>query len=182
MVCALGALFGIAILASGCAQHAQTTAELERALERSRQQAEQERNRVLALEARLLRLEYEAALEKPEALDTQRSPSTSTDQRLVERLDTLIALNQSLLQRSLAPAAHAVEPAAAPAPVPAPAEHLTPECGAGLSTEQKIRQLVLQLRGQRSPWRVDGLSYEEGEALRFLLREERQLDRHNPWQ
>lgn len=181
MVCALGALFGIAILASGCAQHAQTTAELERALERSRQQAGQERNRVLALEARLLRLEYEAALEKPEALDTQRSPSTSIDQRLVERLDMLIALNQSLLQRSLAeqsPAAHAIEPAAAPAP----AEHLTPECEAGLSTEQKIRQLVLQLRGQRSPWRVDGLSYEESEALRFLLREERQLDRHNPWQ
>jgi len=45
-----------------------------------------------------------------------------------------------------------------------------------------VLELVLQLRGERSPWRVDGLSYEESQALRLLLRAERELDHENPWQ
>jgi len=160
---------------------------LERELRVAREEAALEQRRVYELENRLVRLEESS---KGEASTSQAAAGDATLQR---QLDVLIALNQQLLmqtqanreQRALpAPAAAPPPPAPAPTPPPAatPAQSKLPECNAGLTTEQKILQLVLSLKNERSPWRVDGLSYEESQALRVLLREERALDRDNPWQ
>ena len=159
---------------------------LERELRVARAEAALEQRRVYELENRLIRLEESSKAE------ASASQAAAGDAALQRQLDVLIALNQQLLvetqahreQRSLpAPAA---PPAPAPAPTPPPPATLNqsklPECDAGLTTEQKILQLVLSLKNERSPWRVDGLSYEESQALRVLLREERALDRDNPWQ
>lgn len=163
---------------------------LERELRVAREEAALEQRRVYELENRLIRLEESS---KAEVSASQAAASDAAQRR---QLDVLIALNQQLLletqanreQRSLPPPA-ATPPAPAPAPAPAPTHPATtqaqsklPECNAGLTTEQKILQLVLSLKNERSPWRVDGLSYEESQALRVLLREERALDRDNPWQ
>ena len=160
---------------AGCAQYAGHQRGLAEELRATRQQAELERQRVLELESRLAWLEQNTHTLNQQ-LDAPRS-----ERLLLERLDTLIALNQRLLsERALRPA---VDPARAEREQPSSLDMPdSPECNVGLNTEEKIRQLVMRLRGERSPWRVDGLSYEESEALRFLLRRERQLDAKNPWQ
>jgi len=157
---------------------------LERELRVAREEAALEQRRVYELENRLIRLEESSKAE------ASASKAAAGDATLQRQLDVLIALNQQMLVASQAnreqrplPA-----PAAPPTPTPAPAiltptqSSALPECNAGLTTEQKILQLVLSLKNERSPWRVDGLSYEESQALRVLLREERALDRDNPWQ
>lgn len=172
---------------------AQSNRGLERELQAARAEAAVEQRRVYELEARLARLEYHA--EQPPA--TPVANPAGGDPTVQRQLDALIALNQELLREvqanreRTALAAPAVAP---PAPVPAvltppaaaqqsqTASTLGPECNTGLTTEQKILQLVLELKGNRSPWRVDGLTYEESQALRVLLRGERPLDHENPWQ
>lgn len=172
---------------------AQSNRGLERELQAARAEAAVEQRRVYELEARLARLEYHA--EQPPA--TPVANPAGGDPTVQRQLDALIALNQELLREvqanreRTALAAPAVAP---PAPVPAvltppaaaqqsqTASTIGPECNTGLTTEQKILQLVLELKGNRSPWRVDGLTYEESQALRVLLRGERPLDHENPWQ
>jgi len=169
---------------------AQTNRGLERELQTARAEAALEQRRVYELEARLARLEVR----------TQPAPAAVTpsagggDPTLQRQLDMLIALNQELLREARAnreqtsvaaasTAAAAVIPALTPAVMPQQMPNgVGPECNTGLTTEQKILELVLTLKGERSPWRVDGLSYEESQALRVLLREERPLDLENPWQ
>ena len=166
---------------------AQPNRGLEQELHAARAEAAVEQRRVYELEARLARLEYRT--EQPRATV---ATATGGDPAVKRQLDALIALNQELLrearanreQAALAPGALAPAALAAPVAVqqtPTPSA-LGPECNTGLSTEQKILQLVLELKGHRSPWRVDGLTYEESQALRLLLRTERPLDRENPWQ
>ena len=157
---------------------------LERELATARAQAAFEQTRVRELENRLTRLEA----------NSQAAPNpAANDSTTEQQLNLLIALNQQLLLETQANREQRAQPAPAPAPPPPSTAIPTqstlrstpleaPECNAGLTTEEKILQLVLSLKGERSPWRVDGLSYEESQALRVLLREERALDRDNPWQ
>lgn len=161
----------------GCAHYGGADRGLADELRATKQQAELERTRVLELEARLAWLE-----QKTREFD-QHAAATRDQRMLLDKLDMLIALNQRLLSEHAtlltSPPAQIIQSSEQPSSL---ASAAAPECNVGLSTEEKIRQLVLRLRGERSPWRVDGLSYEESEALRFLLRRERQLDAKNPWQ
>jgi hypothetical protein len=159
---------------------------LQQELAAAQREASLERERVQALEARLTRIEERASI-------PLTSAATPSDPELKRQLAALIALNQQMLHETRAnqrPAA--VVPTAAlqsevvqneaPPSGTLGQGALGPECNTGLTTEQKVLELVLQLRGERSPWRVDGLSYEESQALRLLLRAERELDEKNPWQ
>ncbi|HEY6725272.1 MAG TPA: hypothetical protein VI197_14655 [Polyangiaceae bacterium] len=189
------ALLGLPGLLVAC-MPAQPNRGLEQELQAARSEAALEQRRVHELEARLAHLEIRA-------LQTPAAASAGTGDPTIQRqLNLLIALNQELLREAqanrervpVAPAALApvaltpatLTPAAlTPATPPqrtVPASGVSPECNAGLTTEQKILELVLALKGERSPWRADGLSYEESQALRVLLRADRPLDRDNPWQ
>lgn len=152
---------------------------LQQELAISQHEASLERQRVHELEARLTLLE-----ERSEAEAQVPPPSTPlpSDPMLKRQLDVLIALNQEMLDQTRASQRAVAVVPTQPAPIEAPrTSAIGPECNAGLTTEQKVLELVLQLRGERSPWRVDGLSYEESQALRVLLRAERELDHENPW-
>jgi hypothetical protein len=158
---------------------AQPNRGLEHELRTARAEAAFEQRRVHDLEARLARLEQRAELPP-----VSPAPSAAAGEAMVTRqLDALITLNQELLREAQTNRQSTVValPNVAPAEAATPST-LAPECDTGLTAEQKILQLVLELKGERSPWRVDGLSYEESQALRVLLRSERQLDRDNPWQ
>jgi len=151
---------------------------LQQELAISQREAALERQRVHELEARLTLLEERSEAQAPVA------PPPS-DPMLKQQLDVLIAMNQQLLDETRASQRPAtVVPTQMPQvqTVAPRTAAIGPECNAGLTTEQKVLELVLQLRGERSPWRVDGLSYEESQALRVLLRAERELDHENPWQ
>jgi hypothetical protein len=175
----------------GCSPQVQPDRELHEALKSARQQAQLERERVLALELRLARLEEQsAALARkaghPELVsraDVQER-STGETERLLDKLDLLIGLNRDLARRvEAAPAMAASIPERR---VQGEELVLTDAEGASggedaLATEEQIRMLVRQLRQGRSPWRADGLSYEESQALRLLLRRDRPLDTRNPW-
>jgi hypothetical protein len=151
---------------------------LQQELAAAQREASLERERVHALEARLTRLE--ARSEDQTRVQNAALPS---EPGLEQRLDVLIALNQQLLHETRASQQPAAVVPTAVARSEAPrTSTVGPECNTGLTTEQKVLELVLQLRGERSPWRVDGLSYEESQALRLLLRAERELDEKNPWQ
>lgn len=170
---------------TSCMPRARSEYGLQRELAAARHETQSERLRVQQLEERLARLERAQATRA----DSPTSPASNPEQaRVSAQLEQLILMNQNLLLEVQAqrlqrpgpgpestPSKLALSTGSHPAKVP-------PECNTGLSTEQKILELVLELRGQRSPWRVDGLSYEESQALKFLLRPERELDARNPWQ
>ena len=176
------AVLGLAGLLVAC-MPAQPNRGLEQELRTARAEAALEQRRVYELETRLAHLEVRA----------QQAPAAPApgagrgDPAIQRQLDVLIALNQELLREaqanrepaSVSPAS--VSPASA-APASIVPAAVAPECNTGLTTEQKILELVLALKGERSPWRVDGLSYEESQAMRILLRSERPLDHENPWQ
>lgn len=166
---------------TACMPGARSERGLQRELAQARYQAETEHARVQQLEERLARVEQAQA--------TQRAPIDPAERkqsRVSAQLEQLILMNQNLLLEVQAQRVQETlvtpTPVMSSAPGVRPSGNVPPECNTGLSTEQKILELVLELRGQRSPWRVDGLSYEESQALRFLLRRERELDARNPWQ
>lgn len=166
----LTSLVFTSLAGSGCAAHGsgQAVSALEPAqLERRAEQA-----RVARLEARLTEFERaQARRDQAEIINAQR--------QVIERLDRLIALNEKVLEQERPDSqATEAEPAqAAPAQVEA-----TPRAPfeTGLSFKEKLKALMDELRDDPSPWR-GGLSPEQNQALRVLLRPERSLDANNPW-
>jgi hypothetical protein len=131
---------------------------------------------VAELEARLVVIERDVV--------TSKRAQATRDAPVLARLDHLIRVNERALQR----APMASEPATGPGPTgpalsssqPAPAAK-DDSCGEGLPPEEQLEHLVRRLHGHSSGWR-GGLSLEQNQALRVLLRRERELDADSPWQ
>ena len=174
----LGAL-GLCMGAVGCAAQHDDALRLSEELGRARADAAWNQARANELESRLARLEQRAAAQ---------STSSPEEHALVRHLDRLLEMNERLLaERSAAPAPSPATPASAPPPHPN-----TPPASAAssaatvattatvLSDEQQLRALVERLRGHAgSPH--GGLTREQENALRVLIRPERALDTENPW-
>lgn len=166
----------LAVGSSGCAAQLVGQNQVASELAHARDEAAAQRARVSELEARLALLEKEVAAGK--------RTQAARDAPVLAKLDRLIRVNEQLLQRTpaLAPVANASPPVE---PVLSSTELAVDpgdSCGAGLSPAEQIERLVRRLHGgQSSSWR-GGLSVEQSQALRVLLRRERQLDVSNPWQ
>ena len=167
-------MLGATVLAAalcGCAVQHDDALRLSEELGRARADAAWQQSRAAALEARLARLEQRVDTAAP------RAPSVD-DRELLNRLDRLITENNRLLAERVAPpvpSASAVSSTTAPPPASAlPAR-------AGMPTpEAQLRALVEQLRGRPGSLH-GGLTREQEDALRVLMRPERKLDAENPW-
>jgi flagellar biosynthesis GTPase FlhF len=159
---------------SGCAARQTSDPFLVAALYEARQHNEAEQKRVAALEARLAELEREAAVRAERDRNSVRNTS---DQRLVQKLDQLLATNQRLLReaRAARERAEATQRQADDQEKPAPTD-----LPAAQSQEQRLREIVYEMHGEPGRWR-GGLSLEQSKALRVLLKSERSLDSDNPW-
>jgi hypothetical protein len=138
------------------------------ALDHANERSAEDKARIATLEARLARLE--------ESADVSATPRPSVDQRILERMDRLIDFSQRVLlsERFLPPQLEA-----APTRESAPAQ--ATRCGdAADDPREELRRLVERMYGGSSGFR-GGLSVEQSEALKLLLRPERSLDTHNPW-
>jgi hypothetical protein len=132
---------------------------------------------VTELEARLVVIERDLA--------TSKRAQTTHDAPVLAKLDRLIRVNEKLLQRTPEPAPAATATASVPLQSTlSSTEALATEvsCGEGLPPAEQIERLVRRLHGGHgSSWR-GGLSLEQSQALRVLLRRERELDADSPWQ
>jgi hypothetical protein len=157
-------------LSSACMVHGAQPKASDLAAERAR--AARAEQQVTALEARLARLETQAA-QKPQNLQTD--PKTS------DKLDRLIAAQERMVQNL----ERLQAPAVIPVPVPAPAPHGSPAAAtrstrtSNAALSDYIQDLIERSESDAPPWR-GGLSREKREALRVLLKPERTLDLGNP--
>jgi hypothetical protein len=152
-------------LSSGCMVQGQARTN-ELVAERARAgRAEQQ---VAALEARLARLETQAAQKPPPA-----DPKTS------DKLDRLIAAQERMVQNLERLQAPTVVPVPAPSPHGSPAATLPPSRSSNSALSDYILDLIQRSESDAPPWR-GGLSREKREALRVLLKPERTLDLGNP--
>jgi hypothetical protein len=167
---------GLGLSASACVGQRDQELRLSEELGRARANAAWQEARVAELDARLSRLEHPLA-------------SPPADAHLLQpRLDRLIAQNERLLAER--PTACVAAPAAPATPHGAGAStsrtsststSATADTGDTQSTlEEQLRTLVERLRGHRDRFRGP-LTREQNEALRVLLKPERQLDSENPW-
>jgi hypothetical protein len=169
----------LAFGASGCAAQLAERNQLANELDQARGETAAEHARVTELEARMVVIERELA--------NSKRAQVTRDTPVLAKLDQLIRVNEKALQR-----AQPEPPKAVTAPDPAalqstmssgwespPAED---RCGDELDPAEQIERLVRRLHGARgSSWR-GGLSLEQSQALRVLLRRDRELDRNSPWQ
>jgi hypothetical protein len=135
------------------------------ALAQANERNAEDKARIAALEARLARMD--------QVNGAPPASADATDQRLLERMDRLIDLNQRVLL-----AEHfrqPIDPALADG-----AAQGTNGCGDSADPREELRRLVERMYGGSSGFR-GGLSVEQSEALKVLLRPERSLDAHNPW-
>jgi hypothetical protein len=159
-------------LSSACMVHEAQPKASDLAAERAR--AARAEQQVTALEARLARLETQAA---------QKLQPLQTDPKTSDKLDRLIAAQERMVQNLERLQAPAVIPV--PVPVPAPAPHGSPAAAPGSSRTSNaalsdyIQDLIERSESDAPPWR-GGLSREKREALRVLLKPERTLDLGNP--
>jgi hypothetical protein len=171
----LGAMaFCFAIV--GCAAQHGDSLRLSEELGHARADAAWEKAHAAELESRIARLEQRSAV----TLSVQRTE----DRELWSRLDRMISLNERLLAERAAPrpsAGSAVPPqAGAMVPTASSAVSTASRATPTLSQEQELRSLVERMRGRPgSPH--GGLTREQEDALRVLLRPERTLDSENPW-
>jgi hypothetical protein len=136
-----------------------------------------EHAQLIELGARLLELEHRLASQTPacEATPDPRAVAV-TSSRDQPRTEPLRSEGDFLAE------ARAVTPSAAPAAARAAnvAVGTPPSPTTAASERQRLEQLLEQLREYGFDPR-SGLSLERREALRILLRRERQLDLMNPW-
>ena len=165
-------LAALAVSIAGCAVRSTDEHLLAAKLRYAQEQARVDQTRMQALEARVAQLEHETAVR---AAQPKPMPRQFDDPRMLAKLEELLAVNQRMLEEVEAARkrAEAEAPAAA-----APA--LAPEPPPQLSREERLRQIVYEMHGNSGRWR-GGLSLEQAEALRTLLRSERRLDADNPW-
>jgi len=155
----------------GCAVQHDDALRLSEELGRARADAAWQQARAAALEARLARLEQRVDTAAP------RAPSVD-DRELLNRLDRLIAENNRLLAERAAPPIPSAS-AASSTTAPPPASALPARAGTP-TPEAQLRALVEQLRGRPGSLH-GGLTREQEDALRVLMRPERKLDAENPW-
>lgn len=140
---------------------------LQEELAASRAEAQQEHERVEALEQRLAQLE-------------RNSQVQVRDRRVEARLERLIEQNETLLARSQPAAGTCTAPApAAQSALPPPPRASTASFEDAAELDQK-KQLEERLRAF-ARGRGGGLSLEQREAMRVLLRKDRVIDSSDPW-
>lgn len=159
---ALVGLLCFAALTGACAAPHANQGPLLLEVERLREENRETRLRARELEMRLSGLEQRAAV-------------TTANEEVVQRLDRLIALNAGVLVHVGAEPARELPSTALPADEGELAEY-EPRS----SAEARLLQIFERMRRDQTAW-GGGLSREQREALRILLREERKLDGRNPW-
>ena len=159
----------------GCAAQHDDTSALNAELIRARADAAAQQTRAADLEARLTRLEQQTA--------TARS---AQDRQVLNHLDRLLDMNERLLSaRETPPTSDAQRTAQATpqpqtkAPKPSAAQSSPSTETQEADEEQQLRALVERMRGRQGSLR-GGLTVEQENALRVLLRSERKLDSENP--
>jgi hypothetical protein len=140
----------------------------------ARTDAAREQARLVELEIRLLELEQRLA-RQPRACDMASDPGavdlpSSRDQPKTQPLRS---------EGDFLAEAHSVAPASGP-PGAKAAGGTSPRAATAASERQRVAQLLEDLQKYGFDSR-SGLSPERREALRVLLRQERQLDLMNPW-
>jgi hypothetical protein len=96
-------------------------------------------------------------------------------------LNALLAVNQRLLEEVEAARERAVVAEAQKASDPEVGTEPAPtDLPSLVSREERLRRIVHELHGKAGRFR-GGLSLEQSEALRVLLKNERDLDTANPW-
>jgi hypothetical protein len=162
---------------SGCAAQLAERNQLAAELVQARDEAAAERARVTELETRLLVIEKDLA--------TSKRAQANHDAPVLAKLDRLIRVNEKLLQRTPEPAPAVIATASVPlqSTMSSSESPATDDsCAEGLAPAEQIERLVRRLHGGHSAsWR-GGLSLEQSQALRVLLRRERELDANSPWQ
>ena len=141
---------------------------------------------VSRLETRIAEIERQQARR-------DREDAARVQQQILDRLDKLVALNETLAANVSTPPVETAlglplpsvqEPEAPPQATGNPridglptATAPVPDPDADFRT--RLQSLVAEFQTDRSPW--NGFSFEQQQALRVLLRPERQLDTKNPW-
>lgn len=155
----------------GCAAQHDDTSGLSEELARARADAAAQQARAAQLEARLSRLEQQNAGDRG-----------AEERKLLTQIARLLEMNERLLSARETPtpsdtshAAALTPPAQAPPPATSSATPDTQEADEG----QQLRALVERMRGRPGSLR-GGLTVEQENALRVLLRSERKLDSENP--
>ena len=173
-------LRGVALLAAltgacGCAAQLAGQNQLAYELAQARDDAAAQRSQVTALEARLAVLERDAASKR--ARSVQDAP-------VLAKLDHLISVNEKLVERVSAPSHETpVNQSSAPVTSSSPAQASDDNaCADGLTPEEQLERLVRRMHGHAGSGFRGGLSLEQSQALRVLLRRERELDERSPWQ
>jgi hypothetical protein len=141
-----------------------------------------ERAKALAAEQRVAELEKRlAALESASKARTAAPRSSLEPAAVSDKLDRLIAAQEQLVERMAQQQAGSPVSARPPAPHAAAAanEALCRPSAELVGFEARLHDLVQRAQADLPPWR-GGLSREKREALRLLLREDRQLDGKNP--
>jgi hypothetical protein len=158
------------VLATGCLS--QSAAESPAGLAAERAKAHAAEQRAVELERRLSEVERLARANAAQA--ARPVPAASAP----DKVDRLIAAQALLIERL----AEAQAAAAAPVTSKKPAAH-APICRQPsaelVGFEARIQDLYERAQTDLPPWR-GGLSREKREALRILLREDRELDGGNP--
>ncbi|HET9934110.1 MAG TPA: hypothetical protein VFQ35_25585 [Polyangiaceae bacterium] len=130
----------------------------------SRAEAQAEHERVQELEQRLAQLELNSKVQV-------------RDRRIEARLERLIDQNEALLRAQSAPACQPSAPQSTTEPSRPPTGTASfADATEGDQKKQLEERLRAFVRGQGG-----GLSAEQREAMRVLLRKDRVLDRANPW-
>jgi hypothetical protein len=172
--------FGVLIAlanSGGCAAQMAGQNQLAYELAQARDDAAAQRTQVTALEARL------AVLERDTMSKRARS---AQDAPVLAKLDHLISVNEKLVERISAsaheaPANQSIEPAPPARSTPADGSDDN-ACADGLTPEEQLERLVRRMHGHAGAGFRGGLSLEQSQALRVLLRRERELDERSPWQ
>ena len=167
-------LLGGGLLGCGAGAARGDLAAAELRAQSARAQATREHARLLALEARLVEMERRSSAKTHDCEATPDSPASDVARARERPKPEPLRSRGDFLAEARVPA-----PAPA-APPPRLALEATPQLATSASERERLEQ---RLEGLRE-YAVDprsGLSPERREALRVLLRRERQLDLMNPW-
>jgi hypothetical protein len=154
----------------GCATYAAENRRLLDDLSRSRDAAVGNQVRLVEVEQRLRQIELEGQL----AAERTRARELAV---VAEKLEVLIGQNQQILLQASAPLP--VEPELPAAPAVASVT-VADACVDASDPKERLRYWAERLRNDASLWR-GGLTPAQNQALNILLRRERSLDPHNPW-
>ena len=168
------AALALLVMATGCLAHSAPESPARLAAELAKAHAAEQR--VVELERRL------AEVERLAQANASQSARPVTAASTPDKLDRLIAAQALLLERLAEAQAASAAPPLATSKKPTAREPICRQPSAEFAGfEARLQDLYERSQTDLPPWR-GGLSREKREALRILLREERELDRGNPLQ